>query len=100
VVADSLALSGEVNSALAEYAAARRILADLQAETLPRAERLEAAARINAEQGVAGFVLWLEARRSYIDLRSRAVELRLRAAQAALRLRRATGDFDPLLEES
>lgn len=100
VAADSLALAGEVNSALAEYAAARRILADLEAETLPRAERLEAAARVNSEQGAAGFVLWLEARRSYIDLRSRAVDLRLRAAQAALRLRRATGDFDPLLEES
>jgi cobalt-zinc-cadmium efflux system outer membrane protein len=100
VAADSLSLAGDVNSALADYASARRIQSDLETETLPKAERLEAAARANAEQGAAGFVLWLEARRSFIDLRSRVVELRLRAAQAALRLRRATGDFDPLLEGS
>jgi cobalt-zinc-cadmium efflux system outer membrane protein len=100
VAADSLALSGEVNSALADYASARQIQADLEAETLPKVERLETAARANVEQGAAGFVLWLEARRSFIALRSRVVELRLRAAQAALRLRRATGDFDPLMEGS
>ncbi len=97
VAADSLTLAGEVNAALADYASSRQVLAGLEGETLPRAARLEAAARANAEQGAAGFVLWLEARRSYIDLRARAVELRRQAAQAALQLRRATGDFDPLL---
>jgi outer membrane protein TolC len=94
---DSLSLTGELAAAVAEHRRAAAALERLEEGTLPMAAELEASARANAERGAAGFVLWLEARRSYLELRDGAVDLRSRMAASALAIRRATADFDVLL---
>jgi cobalt-zinc-cadmium efflux system outer membrane protein len=97
LVRDSLSLTGELAAALAEHRRAAAALERLEEGILPMAAELEASARANAERGAAGFVLWLEARRSYLELRDGAVDLRSRMAASALAIRRATADFDVLL---
>ncbi|HEY7530591.1 MAG TPA: TolC family protein [Gemmatimonadota bacterium] len=95
---DSLAFAGELADALAQHRRAEAALRRLEQGALPMAAALEASARANVERGAAGFVLWLEARRSYLELRDAAIELRARMADAALEVRRATADFGRLLD--
>ena len=81
----------EVRSAADRAAAAWQVYRVCAEESVPLAERNLALAREAYSAGGASFLAVLEAQRSFLQARTRAIESHLRAAQTLPALERAVG---------